>query len=292
MENYDRLSRVIKYWKDMRTTTYPEPPLNVPHRGTPATALTRGYEPRAPAAKYLYFGSMKLLPRDVQILKLVGRFGQLIGTHVDALVFPNHTADRPSRRSLKRLTEEGLLARVPGRVPGGELGGSPAHVYQVGPEGWRLYWSGKYRPMRAVNLHTLAIADAYVAAKREEQAGLLKVLYYATEPDSWICDDGIDVRPDIFLDIGIISTGRRRLTWLEVDLGTERQKQILEKVERYIYAYHHQDKLPLDAAPAVTFLTLDDERTRELTRMLRGVRDAPEGLFSVHHAREFPQVLM
>lgn len=276
----------------MRTITQPEPTLYLPDRGTVEPALTSEDVSCAAAAHYLYFDSMKLLARDVEILRLVSRFSQLTGAHIDALVFGALKAERPSRRAMKRLTDEGLLARVPGRVPGGELGGSPAHTYQIGPEGWRMFWTGRYRPARTINLHTLAIADTYTAVKQAERDGWLDVLNYASEPDSWENVAGADLRPDLYLDLGHRTKRERLVYFIEVDLGTERQKQILEKVERYTHAFNHSHQYPLDVFPSVLLLAIDQERKQELEQILRRVGGLPDGLFEVALLSQFPQMLM
>lgn len=99
------------------------------------------------------------------------------------------------------------------------------------------------------------------------------------------------MRPDLFLELGLVEARQRVVLWVEVDLGTERQKQIAEKVERYRYAYHHAGEFPLDVFPSVMFLATDDERVRELTQILRRVKNVPEGLVTVARLDSFPQVL-
>ena len=73
---------------------------------------------------------------------------------------------------------------------------------------------------------------------------------------------GEALKPDMLAEVALPDLGRRRMVWLEIDLGTERQRHITEKLDRYVRAYKHAPdgyRFPL-----VVFVTPDEERTAAL----------------------------
>lgn len=236
---------------------------------------------------------MILSERDAAIVKLVGRFGQLAAGHVRALVFHTNQSPTPVNRVLARLTANKVLARIERRLVGGTGGGSGQSVYQLGPKGHTfLRIERRYWPYRAVNYHMLAIADAYVALKEAERAGQLKVLNAATEPDTWHTVAGAELRPDMFADLGLVEKRQRVPLFIEVDMGTERQRQIKDKLDRYAHAWRHSDGSELEVFPLVLFLTPDDERTAELRYLIARQAEEVRPLFAVENLANFPANLL
>lgn len=282
-------------WLNVKEMSYVstqyQPPGSPQDRDIPLEAPTSGDEPPRAAAQYLYRSSMQLLARDREILNLVSRFSQLSSGHIDALIFSELASRTPCSNALRRLTGLGLLHRVNQMLPGGARGGSQRYCYALGPNAWRMYSSTRYRPQRTLNPHTLAIADAYVAIKQAEREKWVDVLTYGTEPDSWIDVAGADLRPDLYVELGLREKRERVVLWLEVDMGSERQKQILEKVDRYKYALEHSAEYPLDVFPSVLFLACDEARADELRTILRRAPQTPEGFISVALLSSFPQIL-
>lgn len=139
-------------------------------------------------------------------------------------------------------------------------------------------------------MHTLAIADVYIRCKQAERAGHIDILDYATEPDSWVTVAGAELRPDLYLDLGLPSKGERVVQWIEADLGSERRKQIVEKLDRYRHAYDHSDKYPLDIFPQLVFLANTAERARELCQMVSR-ESMPDGFVVVELLESNPQSL-
>ena len=72
------------------------------------------------------------VPRDVQVVELVGRFRLMTAEQIRSVVFPAQASKTPLDRALKRLTDAGYLTRL-GRMVGGFGGGSGQYVYQLGP---------------------------------------------------------------------------------------------------------------------------------------------------------------
>lgn len=235
----------------------------------------------------LYHGYMQMTLRDRQIILTVGRFGQLASGHVRDLFFSNLRSQTPCDRRLLSLTRHGYLKTLERRPVGGRGGGSGQLVYQLGSKGWDICRrEGKYWPFRAIDHHRLAVADAYVAIKRLERDGRYEVGLLVTEPDTHIERDGVKLTPDLHVEVEDKVMRRTHLWWLEIDMGTERQVQIKDKLARYWEAITSEDD------PLVVFLAPDEERARDLRRWIASGPDEAQHLFSVHLQDEFPTSLL
>lgn len=210
---------------------------------------------------------MILSPRDMQILRLVGRFGQMTTSQLRTCCFASNRSPTASERVLKRLVDTKCLRRFETRTVGGWKGGSGQYVYQLGSKGWTaLRREGKYWPYRAVDMHRLAVAATYVQAVQASHDGLLEVDGYTCEPDTWQTIGGAEIRPDLALELKLDT--HRLYLWLEVDMGTERPKQVTEKLTRYWHAYKHWNTEHAGQPfPLVVFVAVDEERKRELEKL-------------------------
>lgn len=232
---------------------------------------------------------MVLHNRDRAVVQLVARFGQLTSAHVYALVFPG-LSQTPCDRALRRLTERRYLARIERRLVGGSRGGSGQYVYQLGRDGHALFSTGRYVPARAINFHSLAIADAYIALKQLERAGRLKIAGYMTEPDCHVTIGRAELKPDLYAEL-VRPDGARLKVFYEVDMGTQGPLRIKEKLERYWWAYNHADSGEWPEFPVVAFVAVDDDRADELRWIIdQGPREALP-LFKVTTIRELAGTL-
>ncbi|MFM9793322.1 replication-relaxation family protein [Streptomyces turgidiscabies] len=231
---------------------------------------------------------MFLIDRDAQIVHAVNAFGQLTSGHVRALFFKG-LSDTPADRRLRILTDRKYLARLERPNPGGNKGGRGQFIYQLGPMGWKLCrGDSRYWPYRAVNPHTLSIASAYVAIKSLEQGGRFEVTRYATEPKNWRTIGGVELRPDLYVEVVDHQRQQSYAWWVEVDMGTERKAQIKEKLERYYHAWEHSADSGFETWPLVVFLVPDVERQDELQRLIRQGTEDAQALFEVRLSNEFP----
>lgn len=235
---------------------------------------------------------MLILDRDRQIVLSVGRWRQLASAHIFALHFHELASTEPMYRALKRLVEGKYLARIERRVVGGTGAGSGQYVYQLGREGWRLYGrEGKYWPYRAIDYHTLGIADAYIELLEMEREGRVEILASTTEPESWVRLAGTDLRPDLFVEVGDLSRGRRVSLWLEIDMGTERQSKIKDKLANYWHVYQNVSEEQLEVFPLVVFIAPDAMRARELRYIIEHGPEDAQDLFLVSTASEYAPLL-
>lgn len=229
---------------------------------------------------------MLTLDRDRQIVLSVARWRQLAAGHLRAMHFDGLSSQTPLDRALKRLVERKYLARIERRMVGGTGAGSGQYVYQLGRAGWALVGREKaYWPFRAVDYHTLAIADVYVeflALQREKRLAILNV---TTEPETLTTIAGIELRPDLFIEVADMVNGLRRIFWIEVDMGTERMSVIRKKLADYWHAY--QNAPEADGFPQILFIAPDDERKKQLRWTIEQGSEEAQALFVVSTLREF-----
>jgi hypothetical protein len=232
--------------------------------------------------------SSTLSGRDQAVVELVGRFRQLSAAHIGSILFAGSASKTPLDRCLKRLVEQRYLARL-ARPVGGDGGGSAQFVYQLGRAGWRLLGkSGAYWVPRAVNRHTLAIADCYVQLCRAERAGEVAVLAFEPEPLCHVNVGTIQLTPDAFAEIGVRALNAKFSFWLEVDRGTEHGQVIKDKCIRYWRAY----KLWEGAVfPYVVFVVPDESRRQEVCRVVAGGPDQAQDIFQVTLMDQLTEVI-
>lgn len=261
------------------TMSVQQPTTIRPHRRLGKQVLTSIDVGVRADASVAYTLLVQLNSKQREILTYVSRFQQLSTKQIKALVYPGQPFD-PQRRTLDELLKYKLLVRVNQRMHGGPVGGSQMYVYQLGSEGRKHYYSGRRGTATVINYHSLAIADVFVQLKDAERDRQAKLFNYATEPDTHIELGGVLLKPDLYIDIGIRATNQRRAVWIEVDLGTERQKQVLEQATAYKLAYQSRSEYPLDVYPTVVFLASSAERAAEIEYWLKRAGD-PDGLFTV-----------
>lgn len=236
---------------------------------------------------------MIISPRDGRIVRLAGRFGQVSTNQIRMLEFSQNKAKSRTNDVLARLVQSGLLRKVePRRTVGGWAGGSGQYVYQVGAKGWQyLRRDGKYSPMRSIDMHGLAIVDTYVTTVGLERSGAIRINEVLSEPECHQIVAGVLITPDLYINADLLATQTRRRVWVEVDMGTERRKQITDKLARYRHAYRAwADERPGQPFPRVVFVAIDEERERELRTIISEMPESGRKLFGVCQGESFVQV--
>ncbi len=204
------------------------------------------------------------------------------------------SGQRMTRRTLKQLTDRGVLARLE-RTIGGVRAGSAGFIYYLGPAGQRLIAlhagqglvRGRARPepgSRYVR-HRLAVAEIYVAVREAERAGALDVMALEVEPDCWRSfQDGLggkrDLKPDGFARLGV--GAYEESAFIEVDLGTESLNVIAAKLKVYVdYFNSGSEQARHGVFPRVVWVVGSQRRRQKvLDRCLRLPADA-RGMFAV-----------
>jgi hypothetical protein len=219
-----------------------------------------------------------LSARDRGLVELAGRFHQLTAGQLSVLLFADHASKTPLDRCLKRLVERRYVARLT-RPVGGDGGGSAQYVYQLGRAGWRLLGKpGDYWPFRAVNLHTLAVADCFVAVTQADRAGDCTLLGFEPEPGCHVTVGTALLTPDAYAEVGYRDDGVKVACWLEVDRGTEHREVIKEKCVRYWHAYQQWES---DVFPSVVFVVPDEQRAAIIRQVIAGGPAEAQELFHV-----------
>ncbi|KFU80778.1 hypothetical protein BB31_12570 [Amycolatopsis lurida NRRL 2430] len=209
------------------------------------------------------------------MVELVAKFRQMTRGQLQTTVFAENASATPLDRTLKRLVEQKHLTRL-ARLVGGDKGGSAQYVYQLGRAGWKLLDKpGAYWAPRAVNLHTLAVADCYTWLKQAEHRDELEVIQFTTEPECHQSVGSVLLTPDAYVEAGNRAEQVKRAYWLEVDRGTEHVGTLKEKCSRYQDAYRlWQDTY----FPQVLFVVPDEQRAELIRKVARG---GAETLFEV-----------
>jgi hypothetical protein len=230
--------------------------------------------------------------RDRQIVHEISRYRQLSSGQIFELLFHGAKSKTRLHDALKRLKKAGFISMIERRPVGGTGAGSGPVVWQLGTKGRKYFEREKGYPYRSIHPHTLAIADAAIGLKRLERDGSIEIVGLATEPDTWQVIAGADLRPDLHVELGIPSRGMSVSLWIEVDMGTERQKQLKDNLARYMHAYEHVTEADMSVFPRILFLVPDDERLKELNSLINSGPAEAKDLFRVQRQDSFPQLLL
>lgn len=230
---------------------------------------------------------MQLRQRHLLILQYLIEFKQLKSGHIQSWVFPSNTTTNPMYRSLNWLKAAGYIVPLEQPLIGGNKGGGSQYVWQLGPAGWRhAGYEDRYRPARAIQAHTLAIADLYGLFVRLEQAGYLRIVSYSTEPAvHFDVKDGSTtyyVRPDIRIEWTQVTSREPVRRFIEIDMGSQYETEIRKKLSRYYSAYGAADPNLWPPDQHVMFVTVDERRAGNLRSMLRRQSEDEQALFLVH----------
>jgi hypothetical protein len=292
----------------MDAATETQPTSKRVHRSIGERALTRAYGAPGAAATSLYHHRMRLAESKIRVLNLISLFDQLATPHIRQLVFPDNLSDTACNKRLRELVQDGWLEYVEEVHPGGRRGGRSVNVYQLGAEGRKNMPSTgrRRRKMRTIKHHALALADVLVTAYQAERTGWLHIDEWSVAPNTRVTTDGVIVEPDMYMRLHVVDKDRRPLIWLEVDLGSESDAQIVGKLNNYAYLYgdennrrreqlaiYNRHKRPdgRGTFPAVVFLAIDQQRVRDIQRLINETPALPPNLFTVRELVEFPDYL-
>lgn len=233
---------------------------------TPPTPLTSGDAAHAAVVSDVSSLPMRIDPPDYAVLWWVSRFKQLRTDQIATLVFPHVKSRTSYDRVLKQLIATNQLELIP-------TGVTNTNVYQLGANGWGQFNTGRRKTWTTPNYHALTIADVFIAIQQTN----VEVVEWQTEPDCHRVINNIKLEPDLYVVIKDDPNQPPLHLWLEIDLGGERQRQLTDKIERYIWA-HNDPETP--AIPRIVFLCTNELRVREIRSIIARM-DVPDGLISV-----------
>jgi hypothetical protein len=224
----------------------------------------------------------ELSVRERELIEVVAKLRLASHAQLTSILAEPSTASpasiaRTARRTLARLTDVGVLARLERRV-GGVRAGSAGYVYYLGPAGQRLiaYWQGRgfvrgrLRPEPGGRFvrHRLAVSELYVQARQADRQGTIDLIAFDVEPDCWRRTvDGLGgqlvLKPDGFVRLGAGAYEDR--FFLEVDLGSESRTVLARKVRVYLdYFQSGAEQAEHGVFPLVLLLATNEARLKVL----------------------------
>jgi hypothetical protein len=234
-----------------------------------------------------------LSDRDMAIIRSCGELRLASALQLQRLHFqPSQggslvTAARTCRRTLSRLTDLGLLARLDRRV-GGIRAGSASYVYSPGPLGYRVVDPERRHRLREpspwfVN-HVLAISELDVRLVEAERAKRFDILEITTEPRCWRRFNAtyagtIELKPDLFVSLGVGDFEHR--WFIEVDMDTEHAPTLVRKASVYLeYLRSGHEQAQHGVFPRVAWQVPTPDRRQQVEAALQKL-DGPNRLFVV-----------
>jgi len=255
---------------------------------------------RLSTAQLLKLGG-ELTERERELVVTVGKLRLATHTQLARLLDdePRSTASQSSRarmarRTLARLTELGLLARLARRV-GGVRAGASGYCYYAGPAGQRLiaYWEGRglvrgrFRPEPGGHYvrHHLAVSELYVRAVVANRSGRLELLGFDVESEAWreyVDSYGarITLKPDAFVRVGAGAFEER--AFIEADLGSESRTVLARKARAYLDFYATGvEQAESGVFPRVLILTSGEARRAAIAEVFARLPEPAERVFVV-----------
>lgn len=220
--------------------------------------------------------AQNLQPRDHEIVRSLLTTRVATQRQLQRLHFVSGTPlsnARQCRRTLERLTELRVTARLDRRI-GGARGGSSGFVYSLDVAGQRLSalassGNGRRRirpwtPSQAFLAHALAVTELRVRLVELEREGRLELLEFAGEPAAWRYFFGrgggrLALKPDAYVRIG--RAGYEFFYFVEVDRGTSSKDSLRRKLDLYRqYWVSGREQARHGVFPLVLYLVPDEAR--------------------------------
>lgn len=269
------------------------------------TALQLALDPVPGISARLQRLRSQLSDRDLAVLRDIAALQLMTARQVERLRFREGsplTLARRARRTLERLHNLGLVARLDRRI-GGARAGSASYIYRLSPKGLRLLGlhgprGGRHRqhsqPSRYRTDHSLTVSELAVALHEAHHADAFELVRFEAEPASWRSYTGLagephDLRPDAFVIVAVRDW--EHLWFVEVDLGTEHLRTLRQKADAYRhYATTGHEQRRWGVFPRVAFLAATEARCDAIARTVLTSPDA-DRFFTVAHLSDATAVL-
>lgn len=248
-----------------------------------------------------------LTARDRNVLETIRKYRFLTSSQVGKLFFADCSTKTSRTRNqnllLQRLSGYGLIQPLERRI-GGSGGGSTLQVWHLTEAGQRLLTlndsdSMKRRrtlePQPLFLEHTLAIAECAVQMTSLcRYSADLNLVAIDAEPTCWRrYNDGgsaVYLKPDLFT---ITTYQKYEDRWfIEMDLGSESPRQVVEKCNAYLrYYYAGIEQKDTGMFPLVVWIVKDASRKERLMEYIRDSIKAQPKLFLVITPDELEKTL-
>jgi Replication-relaxation len=265
---------------------------------TPVTSFA--HTDRPATAVYVASLPARLSPRDVAIVRDLGRVRVLTGRQLERLHFHDlgqHNRDRARRRVLGRLISLSVITTLE-RSIGGVRAGSAGLVYTLDAAGQRLLRQLDGEGQKSVRRpwtpgvlflnHTLDVAELYVQLREAERAGQCELSAFRAEPACWQRTASLGtIKPDAY---ALVAAGEvEDAWWLEVDRGTESPGTLRRKLSLYLLAAQAGVTGPDGIVPRV-LVTVPNERRLDVVRNITDSlgSNAQRLIFVTLHERAVP----
>ena len=214
----------------------------------------------------------QLTERDRIVLRTVSDLRFVSGGQLTRLHFGSDQASaRAARRALLRLTQLGVLERLP-RVVGGVQRGSSGFVYRLGPTGQGLAVRRGWQPARRRQTHVpgtlflrhaLQVAELHTLLREADRSGTVELLSLQAEPACWrygrLGGNRFTLKPDSYTELG--AGDYVDSFFIEVDMGSEGSRALDTQLRRYV-AYHNSgiEQRECGVFPKTLWLAPDEQR--------------------------------
>jgi hypothetical protein len=224
--------------------------------------------------------STELTGRDWAIVEMLGRVHLATGSQIGRVHWPDASpaAERAARRTLKRLTDWRVLARLERRM-GGLGRGSVSWTYALDVAGQRL--AGRLDGARRPHLprpsmwaHAVTVSEVYTRLSEALRQSPAFLGAWQGEPQSWRRYAGQYGEPQIIKpDAAVRIDGQdyADLFFLEIDTGSQSRTVVARKLAAYrAYAATGAEQAAEGVFPKVMLLTTTAERHAVLVDVLGG----------------------
>lgn len=240
----------------------------------------------------------RLTPTEREVIETLDRVRLATAVQLERLHFVGEgspsTVARRARRTLARLVERRVLARLERRV-GGVRAGSAGFIYALDAAGQRLASAcgpaggmrtrRPWTPGSAFVAHTLAVSELFVRLRECARNGELDLLAFDAEPACWRAFTGIGgarltLKPDAFVRLAVGPD--EHFAFVEVDRATQSAPALGRKLtvyRRYAATGREQDRFGL--FPRVALLVPSAARQAVAAQICAAQPDDSRALWAV-----------
>lgn len=272
-----------------------------------STPVTDGQTPQRVSKKQLLEIDSRLGARDRQLLGAVQKYRYLMTGQVQRLLFTDATNPsaglRAASRTLKKLSELGLVSSLSRRI-GGVRAGSSSLIWYLTHAGERLLRlsSNETHPIRRFFepsphylAHSLAVAESAIQLIEICREHEPEIASLQLEPECWRAYTNVGVslslKPDLY--VSVVTKEYEDHYFLEIDLDTESPAKVIEKCRRY-HDYYRSGLEQEESGmfPLTVWIVPDVTRKEKLIRHLKEAFDKLPKLFAVITCKELEHLIV